>query len=76
MVFLQTIKMEDKKYRLFVIAPGWLDTKDHKINILVQINNQISVTDALSGKSIPLIKNRLPITVPAGLFRILDVFVH
>ena len=74
-VFFQT--MDEKKYRLFAIDPGWLDPEDRNITILVQIaRKNISVTDALSGERIKVNNGTLQIVVPAGAFRILEVVVH
>jgi F0F1-type ATP synthase epsilon subunit len=69
--------MDDRKYRLFAIDQGWLDSEDRDVTILVQIaRKNLSVTDALSGERIKVNNGTLQIIVPAGAFRILEVVVH
>lgn len=76
-VFFQTLKMSEGKYRLFAIDSGWLDPEDRDVTIHIQIAAEIlSVTDALSGEEILVKNGTLPILVPAGSLRIMDVVVR
>ena len=72
-VFLQTLKIDDNTYRLFIIDPGWLTPETRHVSIQVQMGQPVFVTDVLSNEKIAVADNQIHLTVPAGAFRILEV---
>ena len=71
-VFLQTIRMDDGRYRLYLIDPGWLDPADRDVTLRVQIAEDLTLRDLLSGETIPVRDRMARFRVPAGSLRILE----
>jgi hypothetical protein len=72
-VFLQTVQVEEGKYRLFVIDPGWLDPAERDVNIQVPIGKHIWAKDVLSGEGLEVKHRTLKVVVPAGSLRVIEV---
>lgn len=72
-VFCQTLRLDDGRYRLYLIDPGWEDPADRQVEVLIQRPGRHAVTDLLSGEAVAANADRFAITVPAGALRILEV---
>ena len=71
--FLQSLQLEEGRYRLYVVDPGWLDPAERDVAIAIQIDGEVEVNDLLRQTSLPVVDGQIHLTVPAGLFRILEV---
>lgn len=71
-VFCQIVRLGPGRYRLYLIDPGWLDPRDRRIEIHVQLPGEFTIRDALSNEAFPLTNRRFELVVPAGSLRILD----
>lgn len=71
--FLQTLQLSDDRYRLYVVDPGWVDPADREVVIQVQLEGSFRVKDLLKQDELSMNNRQIPLTVPAGLFRILEV---
>jgi hypothetical protein len=71
-VFLHTVKMDGGGYRLYLIDPGWLDPRDRRVELRIQLASAVQIRDLLSGESFDSSQGRIRITVPAGSLRILE----
>lgn len=72
-VFLNVLRVRPGHYRLFLVDPGWLDPSEREVDIGIQLEGAFAAVDVLSGRKVAIHNRRLPLTVPAGLFRIIDV---
>lgn len=70
-VFFHTVKT-DEGYRIYLIDPGWLDPRERRVEVRVQIGTPVQVRDLLSGERIPSPQGRFSVVVPAGSLRILE----
>jgi hypothetical protein len=75
-VFFQTVKLDDRTYRLYAIDSGWLDPRDREVMLRVQMPGEVSLRDLLSGQSIEVRGGIAKLAVPAGTFRILEAKVR
>ncbi len=73
-VFMQVIRMEDHRFRLFLVDPGWLDPQHHDINIAVQLAGDFKAVNVLNKQDYPVLDQAITVPVEAGLFTIVDVF--
>jgi hypothetical protein len=71
-VFLQAVRLEDGRYRLYAIDPGWLDPNDRDVTISIQREGHFAVSDLLSGDRLPVREHEVTVRVPAGSLRILE----
>ena len=71
--FLQTLRTGPDQYRLFLVDPGWLDPAERQVQVDIQLEESYSVKDLLSGEVLKFSGRSFPVTVPAGLFRIIEV---
>lgn len=73
-VFLQTQRLGEDRVRLTLIDAGILDPDDRAARIAVRPGVRIQrVVDILSGEEVTPVNGVIPVDVPAGTFRILDV---
>jgi len=71
--FMQTVRVGPEQFRLYLVDPGWVDPADREVAVDIQLKGSFRVRDILSGEKIASGNKRFEITVPAGLFRILEV---
>jgi lambda-carrageenase len=71
-VFLQTLRLEDGRYRIYLIDPGWLDPRTRRVSLRVQLPGEYDLCDSLTGAAIPQSDRSAMVEVPAGSLRILD----
>jgi len=71
-VFFQAIRVEQGRYRLYAIDPGWLDPQDRDVTLRVQLDGRFAVSDLLSGERLPVRDRTVALRVPAGSLRILE----
>jgi hypothetical protein len=71
--FLNTIRLGEDNYRLYLIDPGWLDPADRNVMVRIQKTGYWDAIDILSGEKISTNGNRISTTIPAGSLRIIDV---
>jgi hypothetical protein len=74
-VFYQVVKQDETSYRLYAIDPGWLDPRERNARFVIQLPGRFEVNDVLSGRSVPVQRNSFELTVPAGVFRVVEVRV-
>ena len=67
------VKLDDKHIRLTLIDPGYLDPSDRTVDILFQHLRPKKCIDILSGETLQFNGGKLSITIPAGVFRMIDV---
>ncbi|OGW56789.1 MAG: hypothetical protein A3D21_03170 [Nitrospirae bacterium RIFCSPHIGHO2_02_FULL_42_12] len=74
-VFLSTKKLNDG-YKVYLINPGHFETKDVMTELRVNLKGtKFIITDAISDEVLPVKDNKVTLSVPSGLFRILQVSV-
>ena len=71
-VFMQVIKMDENKFRLYIIDPELYETADRNVTLKVQLTGDFSITDILSGEKISIRNSEAKFIVPAGSLRILE----
>ncbi len=67
------VKLDAEHIRVTLIDPGYLDPAERKCEIILQHIQAISCIDILSGEDLPVKGGYISLTVPAGIFRIVDV---
>jgi hypothetical protein len=72
-VHWSVVKLDSTHLRITLIDPGFLDPGEREAEILLQNVSGISCTDILSRESLPVREGKIALTVPAGVFRIVDV---
>ncbi len=72
-VALTVVKLDDEHVRITLIDPGYTDPANREAEIVLQHLNGTSAKDILSGENISIIDKKMNISVPAGIFRIIDV---
>ncbi|MCB1121519.1 MAG: hypothetical protein KJT03_08220, partial [Verrucomicrobiae bacterium] len=72
-VFLNSLRVAQDHYRLFLIDPGWLDPADHEVTIEIHLEGEFTAQDTLNHRELSIRENRFTVDVPAGLFTIVDV---
>jgi hypothetical protein len=71
--FAQVQKIGESILRATLIDPGFLDPADRAVHVRVRAGLQIDrVMDLLSGESLTIQDRRVAVTVPAGVFRIIE----
>jgi hypothetical protein len=68
-------KLDDKHLRITLVDPGYFDPAKRSGEIVLQHLEGESCTDILSGEKLKIKNNRIQVTVPAGVFRILDLAI-
>ncbi len=72
-VYYQVIRMQEDRYRLIAVDPGWLDPADRRAAFEINMDGNWQARDLLGGKALPIEQGRLELPVPAGAFRIVDL---
>jgi outer membrane protein assembly factor BamB len=67
------VKLDAKHIRLTLIDPGYLDPSERAADIIFQHIRPGKCIDILSGETLKPGGNKLSVTIPAGIFRILDL---
>ncbi len=66
-------RIDPAHIRVTLIDPGYLDPAERKAVIVLQKVKGVQCTDILSGRNLPMTKQRIKVTIPAGTLRIVDV---
>jgi hypothetical protein len=72
-VYHQVIRMQQGRYRLIAVDPGWLDPADRGAAFTINMDGNWQAVDLLGGQTLPVDQGRLDLPVPAGAFRIVDL---
>jgi hypothetical protein len=72
-VFYQVLSLGPRRYRMFVIDPGWLAPKDRRVRMVYQRGTIDSVCTPPGGDRTPASDSAFDVFVPAGAFRVFDV---
>lgn len=72
-VHWSVVRIDSEHIRITLIDPGYLDPDERQAEIILQHLEGISCTDILSGETLNINKGRITTTIPAGVFRMLDV---
>jgi hypothetical protein len=67
------VKLDEKHIRLTLMDPGYLDPASRKTEIIFQHVKPKKCTDILSSERLKISGNKVQLTIPAGIFRIIDV---
>jgi lambda-carrageenase len=67
------IKLDSSHYRVILVDPGYLDPSDR--SVVMSINNlgEVSARDILSNDNLPVIENKIYLTIPMGILRVIDL---
>ncbi|HBE04064.1 MAG TPA: hypothetical protein DC049_16550, partial [Spirochaetia bacterium] len=71
-VFFQAI-VNPKGYRLILVDPDIIEPKEHQVNIGLKKLKIISIFDIIKNERIEAVSHKISVTVPAGLFRIIEI---
>ena len=66
-------RLDDKHVRVVLIDPGFLDPAARPVEIVFQHVKPTRCVDILSRETLSPKNGKLPLTIPAGLFRIIDL---
>jgi hypothetical protein len=67
------VRLDPRHIRVTLIDPGYLDPAEREAEIILQHLKGIRCTDILSGESLSIKDGKISVTVPAGIFRIIDI---
>ncbi|MCF6333118.1 MAG: PQQ-binding-like beta-propeller repeat protein [Draconibacterium sp.] len=66
-------RLDSAHVRVILIDPGYLDPSDRNVEIVLQHLRATKCTDILSGEGLTINNNKIPVEIPTGVFRILDI---
>jgi lambda-carrageenase len=66
-------RLDETHVRITLIDPGYLDPAQRDCEIVLQHLDGVTGQDILSGENLEIVSNRIHLTVPAGIFRIIDI---
>ncbi|MDO8544463.1 MAG: VCBS repeat-containing protein [Opitutaceae bacterium] len=72
-VFWQVVAQPENRYVICVMDPGWVDPGERTAMLHANLPGTWTASDRLKGKPLGLIGPGLALTVPAGVFKIIDV---
>jgi hypothetical protein len=72
-IFHQIVELSPGRFAIVLVDPGWLDPAARDITLAAQAPGAWRVTDRLTGEAIGTLDRPLPVRVPAGAFRLLEV---
>lgn len=67
------VKLDEKHIRLTLIDPGYLDPSERAVEVIFQHVKPTACFDILSGEILKPSGDRLSVTIPVGIFRIVDL---
>jgi hypothetical protein len=67
------VRLDPRHVRITLVDGGYVTPADRPVDVLLQHLDATRCTDILSGRSLPLRDGHVQLTVPAGIFSILDV---
>ncbi len=67
------VRLDPTHVRVTLIDPGYLSPADRQATIVLQHLDGTSCRDILSGEALPLGENKISLTVPAGVLRVVDI---
>jgi len=73
-VFHQIVQQSPDRYVIALIDPNWLAPADCQVELTAQWPGVWQVTDRLTGKALGSLGKSLKLTVPAGTFRLVNVW--
>ncbi len=71
-VFIHTINLRSEGMRIYLIDPDWLTPSERTLRLIIQQSGDWRLHDAITGQPVALQNKTAHVTVPAGLFRIID----
>ncbi len=71
-LFFHSVRLGEGRYRLYAIDPGWLDPRERRAVVHIQVAGKYELRDLLSGDTLPVRNGSAPLVVPAGSLRILE----
>jgi hypothetical protein len=70
------IQIDSSVIRVVLIDPGYLDPEDREAVITIKDTTDIIARDILSGEILPIANNKINVTVPMGILRVIDFVVY
>lgn len=67
------VRLDSNHVRVTIVDPVYLDPANREATIILQNLSANNCTDILSGEKLAINNNRIQLTVPAGVFRIVDI---
>jgi hypothetical protein len=65
--------LDTKHLRVTLIDPGYLDPADRDVEIVLQQEGWTRCRDILGNKDLPIRKRTIPLRIPMGTLRIVDL---
>jgi hypothetical protein len=75
MVVQQLDRGYDRRFRVFLIDPGYLAPHGVETTLTARGAEQMQVTDLVFGDEVPVDGNECPLVIEPGAFRALDVVI-
>ncbi len=72
-VFMQVLKVDENHYRLVLVDSGWINPKESRVDIKIQLDGDFKVEDVLSKEKFDCTDNTFSVRMPPGLFVLIDV---
>lgn len=66
------VRIDDRHIRLTMLDPGYLSPAERKVNVTFGVN-AVRATDILDREELQIRDGSLALTIPAGVFRIIDI---
>ncbi len=66
------VRLDDRHIRLTLLDPGYLSPAERKVNVTFGIK-AVKATDILDREELQIRDGGLAVTIPAGVFRIIDI---
>ena len=67
------VRLDSRHVRVTLVDAGYVNPADRNVEVMLQHLDATSCTDILSGKALPIRNGRVPVSVPAGIFSIIDI---
>jgi hypothetical protein len=72
-IYYQLIEQDENTYHLYLVDPGFVAPAARSVVITVQRPGHWIARDRISGNTLGAVANTIPVDVPAGLLRILEL---
>jgi hypothetical protein len=67
------VRFDSLHVRVTLVDPGYTDPAEREATVVLQHLTGLKCTDILSGEELQITNNKIQLTIPAGVFRIIDI---
>lgn len=66
------VRIDDRHLRLILLDPGYLSPAERAVKVKFAIH-AVRATDILDREELTIVENSMAVTIPAGIFRVIDI---